>query len=165
MFAVVMVLAPLVYAGPQLVSDVKVGKDWTIAEDLAIKQSNCTRWYFLVSTCDIAYVNRRDPGRVGGTLSYLVFGSWAGERAMLLRSTTDPSRIGTTLGLEHMRQRLISFTVFAVLVFALLVGLVRLWVGAVQSNETVAPSVAVSPPPSTSAGARSFGRRSGGSTA
>ena len=162
-FSGVVVLAPLVYAGPQLASDIRVGKNWTLAENLAIKESKCTRWYFLVSTCDIGYVDRRNPGRVGGTLNYLVFGSWAGERAMLLRSVSDPSRIGTTIGLEHMPQRVISFAVLSALVLAFLVGFVRLCVGAARPNEAAATNVSVPKSP-TSTVTRSFGRRTSGST-
>lgn len=107
-------VGPLFYAGPQLASDLMVGQKWSLALDLSIKESKCTRWYYLVSTCHIEYVNRQDPARVGGSLNYFVFGSWSGERALLLRSTENPGRIGTTLGIEHMRQRLATFGIFVV---------------------------------------------------
>lgn len=122
---IVTLLGPLVYAGPQLASDLSVGQKWTLADDLAIREVKCTRWYFLVSTCHVDYINRRDPERVGGTLNYFVFGSWSGERARLLRSIDNPNQIGTTLGLEHMQQRLLSFGAFVVLALAVLIALLR----------------------------------------
>lgn len=127
-------VGPLIYAGPQLLSDVQVGGRWVLVDDLAIKDSKCTRWYFLVSTCHIEYVNRRDPSRVGGTLNYLVFGSWSGERARLLRATSDPNRIGTTLGLEHMQQRVVSFGVFFALLLAFLASLIRIGLSAARTS-------------------------------
>ena len=136
-------IGPLVYSGPQLASDLAVGEHWKMADDLAIKESKCTSWYFLVSTCHIEYVYRRDRSRIGGTLNYLVIGSWSGERARLLRSSNDPSRVGTTLGIEHMQQRVISFGVFAALALAFVLGILRLAYSALRSDEPAAPSVTV----------------------
>lgn len=163
-------IGPLVYAGPQLLSDLANGQQWALADDLAIKESKCTRWYFLVSTCDVEYVSRRDSGQVGGSLNYLVLGSWAGERIRLLRSTTNPSRIGTTIGLEHMQQRLISFGVFVVLALAILAGVVKLILTSLRSDEP-SPSVAaedIEQPVRSAqslrrAPAQTFGRRVSGS--
>ncbi|MFD0938873.1 hypothetical protein ACFQ12_27250 [Methylobacterium trifolii] len=158
-------LAPLVYAGPQLASDLRVGRNWTLAADLAVKESKCTRWYLLVSTCGVDYVNRREPGRVGGTLNYIVFGSWAGERVTLLQSADDPGRIGSTLGLEHMQQRVISFAVFVALALAFLVGVLRLIMPKARSEDAAVlptvPSVMTAAQPSAPATGRSFGRRTG----
>lgn len=134
----VALIAPLVYAGPQLASDLRVGGQWALADDLAIKQFKCTRWYLLVSTCSVDYVRRRERERVGGTLNYLVFGSWSGERARLLRSTSDPKHIGTTLGLEHMQQRLASFGIFVALALASLCAIFRLAVRSLASDEASA---------------------------
>ena len=155
-------VGPLVYAGPQLTTDLAVGKQWTIAEDLKIKEFKCTRWYFLVSTCDVDYVNRQDPGRVGGTLSYFVFGSWAGEHTLLLRSMKDPRQVGTTIGLDHLQQRLVSFGVFLVLALAFLVAVIRFVVLALRSDEPIAPSVSFAQPVPP-VGTRSFGQRASGS--
>ncbi|WP_289015708.1 hypothetical protein [uncultured Methylobacterium sp.] len=149
---------PLVYAGPQLVSDVQVGDRWVLVDDLAIKESKCTRWYFLVSTCHIEYVNRRDPSRVGGTLNYLVFGSWSGERARLLRATSDPNRIGTTLGLEHMQQRVVSFGVFFVLLLAFLALIIRLGFSAARTSAPDAGGIRAEQF-GTAPGGRTFDRR------
>ena len=151
-------VGPLVYAGPQLASDLMVGQKWSLALDLSIKESKCTRWYYLVSTCHIEYVNRQDPAQVGGSLNYFVFGSWSGERALLLRSTENPVRIGTTLGIEHMRQRIVTFGIFAILalgtVAAMLMRLLR------HAGEPVAIAMQrMSSPPALKGG--HFGRRPG----
>ena len=138
LFVVAMALTligPLVYAGPQLASDLVVNNQWKLADDLAIRESKCTRWYFLVSTCHIEYVDRRDRSRLGGTLNYLVIGSWSGERARLLRSSNDPNRVGTTLGIEHMQQRVISFGVFAALALAFVGVMLRLVFSDMRSTE------------------------------
>jgi len=119
------VIGPLVYAGPQLASDLGNGAKWVLVDDLAIKESRCTRWYYVVSTCHIEYINRRNPAQMGGTLNYLVFGSWSGERARLLRSPTNPNVIGTTLGVEHLQQRVITISIFALLSLAFLLFLLR----------------------------------------
>ena len=151
-------VGPLVYAGPQLASDLAVGRRWTPADDLAVREFKCTRWYLLVSTCGVDYVHRRDPAQVGGTLNYFVFGSWSGERMRLLRSLDDPERVGTTLGLEHMLRRLVSFGVFLVLGLAVLIGLwrrvagsPRLATGAASTTEVEATAAPT--------GIRAFGQR------
>jgi hypothetical protein len=151
-------VGPLVYAGPQLASDLQVGGRWVLDDDLAIKESKCTRWYYLVSTCHIEYVARRDPSRVGGTLNYLVFGSWSGERARLLRATTDRNRIGTTLGLEHMQQRVISFSVFLLLLAAFLLTMIRFGLSASRTSQPLEPDPKLEEP-ALAAGVRPFGRR------
>ena len=154
-------IGPLVYAGPQLASDLQVGGRWVLVDDLAIKESKCTRWYYLVSTCHIEYVARGDASRVGGTLNYLVFGSWSGERARLLRSTTDPNRIGTTLGLEHMQQRVISFSVFVLMLAMFLLTMIRFGLTASRTSKPSVADLKVEESVPT-AGVRSFGRRQNG---
>ncbi len=125
-FGLTMLLCgPLFYAGPQLVSDLVVGDKWALTGDLAIKEFKCTRWYFLVSNCNVSYINLHDPGRAGGSLKYLVLGSWSGERTSLLRSVEDQGRVGTTVGLEHMRQRVVSFGVFAMVPVAFMLMMIR----------------------------------------
>lgn len=151
-------IGPLVYAGPQLASDLAVGERWTPADDLTVRESKCTRWYFLVSTCHIEYASRRDPTRVGGTLNYLVLGSWAGERVSLLRSTRDPGAVGTTLGLQHMRQRLISFGVFVALALAVLAGFFRRVLLALRSDEP-SPARVSRELPAEPEGVKTFGLR------
>jgi hypothetical protein len=116
---------PLLYAGPQLATDLKVGGRWTLVNDLSIDTFKCTRWYLVVTTCDIKYVNRVEPDRAGGNINYLVLGSWSGERARLLRAATDSEQIGTTIGQEHMQQRLISFGIFVLIFLAFMIAIVR----------------------------------------
>lgn len=154
-------VGPLVYAGPQLASDLQVGGRWILVDDLAIKESKCTRWYYLVSTCHIEYVARRDPSRIGGTLNYLVFGSWSGERARLLRATTDPSQIGTTLGLEHMQQRIISFGAFVLMLAAFLLTIIRSGFSISRTSKPPAADLKVEEP-ALATGVRAFGRRQDG---
>lgn len=137
--ATVTVPAPIIYAGPQLLSDLKVGDQWALAPDLSIKESKCTSYYFVVSTCYLDYVDRRDPARVGGTLNYFVLGSWAGERALLLRSSRDPNRIGSTIGLEHMRQRLVSFGVAILIALGFLSVMIKAFVLLAREDEPTTP--------------------------
>ncbi|WP_331326646.1 hypothetical protein [Methylobacterium fujisawaense] len=153
-------VGPLVYAGPQLASDLQVSGRWVLVDDLAIKESKCTRWYYLVSTCHIEYVDRRNPSRVGGTLNYLVFGSWSGERARLLRATTDPSRIGTTLGLEHMQQRIITFSAFVLTLVAFLLTIIRSGISTSRTSRPPAVDLKVEAP-ALASGIQSFGKRQG----
>ena len=155
---VFVLVGPRVYAGPQLASDLAAGGRWTPADDLAVREFKCTRWYFLVSTCGVDYLHRRDPARVGGTLNYLVFGSWSGERTRLLRSLDNPERVGTTLGLEHMARRLVSFGVFLLLGLAVLIGLWRRVVGLPRLAIDV-PSTTQDAAPAVPTGMRAFGQR------
>lgn len=155
-------IGPLVYAGPQLASDLAVGEHWTVADDLVIKEFRCTRWYLVVSTCHIEYANRFAPERAGDTLNYLVLGSWAGERARLLRSTTDSKRVGTTLGLEHIRQRIVSFGIFALLSATFLAFLVRFALTSKRSVSSRSEAVELAQP-APPKGDRTFGRRTSGS--
>ncbi len=72
-------------------------------------------------------------------MNYLVFGSWVGERVILMRSSTGPSRVSTTLGIEHMQPRVISFGVSVLLALGFLFGIARFVMAALRSDVPYAP--------------------------
>ena len=102
------------FAGPQLYADMRHG-NWELAPDLRIRSTNCTRWSLIVSTCSVDFASMREPERAQSRLQYFVFFSWAGQRATLVRSKQDPSVVTTSLGIEHMRDRQMTFAVYAAL--------------------------------------------------
>jgi cytochrome c biogenesis factor len=103
--------APLVYAGPQLYRDMRTAS-WTAAATFAATSSSCRSWAHIVWTCTITYIDRFEPERAQPPLHYFTFGSWAGERGTLLKSTVDPTHITMTLGIEHMEDRKLTFAVW-----------------------------------------------------
>jgi len=118
-FVCIMLVIPGSYAGPQLYADMR-GGGWEPARDLQLRSANCTRWSLIVSTCSVDFASTREPDRAQPRLQYLTFFSWSGQRARLVRSKRDPLLVTTSLGVEHMVDRQVTFAAYAALALFIL---------------------------------------------
>ena len=155
---------PLLFAGPQLYADVVSGPDWVAADDLRVTRAQCTRWEFVVSSCTIEY---SDPiaAKITPALHYLVYGSWGGEHAVLMRSAKAPGAITTVQAIRDLGAREATMGIFLLLEALVIVSLGAMLLGGRSATPRDAPlesSRPMSPAGgerSLPAAAKSFGRR------
>jgi hypothetical protein len=80
----------------------------TFRLDLSVKveHANCTRYYFLVTSCSVQLSWPDGDARRTTDGSFLVaFNSMGGLRVMPVRSSTDPMVVTSALALDHLSNR------------------------------------------------------------
>lgn len=112
-FLLAFIASPMLFAGADLVADSTSGPDWVPATDLTVSEAQCTRWYGFVSTCSIKYEDS-SRSKITPELHYFVYGSWAHERAALVRSKRHPTVVSTIQAIRDLRARQTTAAVWIV---------------------------------------------------
>jgi hypothetical protein len=97
---------PVFTSGPQLISDLETGDNWIPAFDLKITKAQCTRFYMIISTCEVQYKDDRQDAKFDSTLRYIAFSSWGGEKTIIVRSGVHPTVVSILQGVRDIRSRI-----------------------------------------------------------
>lgn len=121
LFLLALAMTPVSIWGPQLYRDRLADHRWSIAPNFEVQSARCRRYFFLVSSCVIKFINSREPDRIQRELDYFVFGSWGKESFTMLQATDDPSHISISIAEEHLLNRLITMAVWLLVTLGLFV--------------------------------------------
>ncbi len=152
---------------PHLANDMVIN-DWVAAPSLKIEEAKCTVYTFVVSTCDITYSDRQNPGAKPASLAYLVYGSWGDESFGLWRSASRPEIVSTSFAIRDLNARILMMVLWIAIVLTLCFVIVQsfFWGGGVAEHADPSEVVAAQPVRTTGqvpTGTRTeFGRRSRG---
>lgn len=105
---------------PNLWTDLRTS-DWQPAFGLKLDEAKCTRYYFVVSTCSIKYSDPAKPEQRQKSLSYLTFGGWGGERALLVQSANNPDRVSIAIATKALIGRTLAMLALAMIPLLLMV--------------------------------------------
>lgn len=95
------------------------GEPMQIRMQYRIVSAKCSRYYHLVSACATEYVERDATPAASGKLKdvktsrFLVFGSVAGERVLLMGPKSRPDAITTSAAMAHLSNRFWTLLVLA----------------------------------------------------
>ncbi|NIK46557.1 hypothetical protein [Variibacter gotjawalensis] len=104
---------------PNLWTDLRTS-DWQPAFGLKLDEAKCTRHFFVASTCSIKYSDPVKPEQRQKSLSYLTFGGWGGEQALLVQSASNPDRVSIAIATKALIGRTLAMLVLTIIPLLLL---------------------------------------------
>jgi hypothetical protein len=137
--------------GGDLMRDIALrGQAMEVHPTARVRNADCTRYYFLMSACKIEYENRPAGRPVTNiqtlrSTSFLVFGSLAGERILLLHPRARPDLITTNASMAYVGNRVAALLTLLGFCLVISVGLVARYmrekrVAEASDTETVSSS-------------------------
>lgn len=100
--------------GGTLINDVAVRSAQMVPHPSArVIAAKCKRYFLLISACRVEYTDRAIPSTPSQPeprhkLNYLIFGSAAGEGVALLQPLGRSDIVTTSVGMAHLRNRLVA---------------------------------------------------------
>jgi hypothetical protein len=87
-----------------LVKDIRIAGTPMVLSEASVTKASCDRYNYLVSACSIAFADPKAAGQAQ-QLDYLMFGSFAGERIVLLQPHSYPGIVTSNVGIDHIGNR------------------------------------------------------------
>ena len=129
-FAGVAALLTMTYGG-DLLRDISLsGQALEMHPTARVVSAKCTRYYFTVSACNTEY-EHRSPGQPPVTNfqpkhehRFLMFGSVAGERVMMMRPRSQSDAVTTSASMAHLGNRIATLLELLAICLITSIGLV-----------------------------------------
>ncbi|MBV9077347.1 MAG: hypothetical protein JO048_07665 [Methylobacteriaceae bacterium] len=105
-----------------VIRDLRYAKTWQPAYDLQVVNGKCTRYQFVVTTCQAQIKSAADPGKPALAIPFMMaFSGGGGERLVPVRSTADPSAVTIAYAAEgKLVNRVLTLAAMAGALLALL---------------------------------------------
>jgi hypothetical protein len=99
--------------GPSLVNDIRIRGVAVAALDLKLRDVHCRSWIGVLRFCSVTIEGNGDAGSGAQVVRYAFLGGGGDQPTMAVRSTSEPARIGTDLGVARVASRAIVLGLFA----------------------------------------------------